>query len=106
MGRVRLADTIRSRVACTSPRASAVDQARGSLRTTSPARMVPGRTTLWRDFHDIRGNKTEEIVRTAALDPQYAAGIGTTDEERKEKRRQSASLLDSRLWKQPRFRST
>jgi len=44
---------------------------------------VPGRTTLWRDFHDIRGNKTEEIVRTAALDPQYAAGIGSEDDVRR-----------------------
>lgn len=44
---------------------------------------VPGRTTLWRDFHKIRGNRTEEIVRTAALDPQYAAGIGTADDVRR-----------------------
>ncbi|MDA0338822.1 MAG: LLM class flavin-dependent oxidoreductase [Proteobacteria bacterium] len=41
---------------------------------------VPGRTTLWKDFHEIRGNKTEEIVRTAALDPQYSSGIGTPED--------------------------
>jgi alkanesulfonate monooxygenase SsuD/methylene tetrahydromethanopterin reductase-like flavin-dependent oxidoreductase (luciferase family) len=44
---------------------------------------VPGRTTLWRDFHDVRGNRTEEIVRTAALDPQYSSGIGTPDDVRR-----------------------
>jgi alkanesulfonate monooxygenase SsuD/methylene tetrahydromethanopterin reductase-like flavin-dependent oxidoreductase (luciferase family) len=52
----------------------------GSLVTKDT---VPGRTTLWRDFHDIRGNKTEEIVRTAALDPQYSSGIGTPDDVRR-----------------------
>ncbi|MFN3231884.1 MAG: LLM class flavin-dependent oxidoreductase [Alphaproteobacteria bacterium] len=43
----------------------------------------PGHTTLWKDFHDIRGNKTEEIVRTAALDPEYSSGIGTPDDIRR-----------------------
>ena len=44
---------------------------------------VPGRTTLWDDYVSIRGNKTEEIVRTAAMDPEYSSGIGTPDDLRK-----------------------
>ena len=52
----------------------------GSLVTKDT---VPGRTNMWRDFHAIRGNKTEEIVRTAALDPQYSSGIGTPDDVRR-----------------------
>jgi len=52
----------------------------GSLVTKDT---VPGRTTLWEDFHRIRGDKTEQIVRTAALDPQYSSGIGTPEDVRR-----------------------
>jgi len=44
---------------------------------------VPGRTTLWDDYVKIRGDKTEQIVKTAAMDPEYSSGIGTPDDLRK-----------------------
>ncbi len=44
---------------------------------------VPGRTTLWDDYVELRGNKTEEIVQTAAMDPEYSSGIGTPDDLRR-----------------------
>jgi alkanesulfonate monooxygenase SsuD/methylene tetrahydromethanopterin reductase-like flavin-dependent oxidoreductase (luciferase family) len=44
---------------------------------------VPGRTTLWDDYVAIRGDKTEQIVKTAAMDPEYSSGIGTPDDLRK-----------------------
>ncbi len=44
---------------------------------------VPGRTQLWDDFQNIRGDKTEQIVQTAAMDPEYSSGIGTPDDLRK-----------------------
>ena len=52
----------------------------GSLVTKDT---VPGRTTLWDDYKELRGNKTEEIVQTAAMDPEYSSGIGTPDDLRK-----------------------
>ena len=44
---------------------------------------VPGRTTLWDDYVELRGNKTEEIVQTAAMDPEYSSGIGTPEDLRR-----------------------
>jgi alkanesulfonate monooxygenase SsuD/methylene tetrahydromethanopterin reductase-like flavin-dependent oxidoreductase (luciferase family) len=44
---------------------------------------IPGRTTLWDDYVELRGNKTEEIVQTAAMDPEYSSGIGTPDDLRR-----------------------
>lgn len=44
---------------------------------------TPGRTKLWESFQEVRQSSTEEIVRTAAFDPDYASGIGTPDDLRK-----------------------
>jgi alkanesulfonate monooxygenase SsuD/methylene tetrahydromethanopterin reductase-like flavin-dependent oxidoreductase (luciferase family) len=52
----------------------------GSLVTKDT---VPGRTTLWDDYIALRGDKTEQIVKTAAMDPEYSSGIGTPDDLRK-----------------------
>jgi len=49
----------------------------GSLVTKDT---VPGRTTLWDDYIQLRGDKTEQIVQTAAMDPEYSSGIGTPDD--------------------------
>lgn len=49
----------------------------GSLVTKDT---VPGRTTLWDDYIHLRGDKTEQIVQTAAMDPEYSSGIGTPDD--------------------------
>jgi alkanesulfonate monooxygenase SsuD/methylene tetrahydromethanopterin reductase-like flavin-dependent oxidoreductase (luciferase family) len=46
----------------------------GSLVTKDT---VPGRTNLWDDYIRLRGDKTEQIVSTAAMDPEYSSGIGT-----------------------------
>lgn len=44
---------------------------------------TPGRTQLWEGFQEMRKSSTEDIVRTAAFDPEYASGIGTPDDLRK-----------------------
>ncbi|TDI60624.1 MAG: LLM class flavin-dependent oxidoreductase [Alphaproteobacteria bacterium] len=49
----------------------------GSLVTKDT---VPGRTTLWDDYIQLRGDKTEQIAQTAAMDPEYSSGIGTPDD--------------------------
>lgn len=41
---------------------------------------TPGRTKLWEAFQEVRQSSTEEIVRTAAFDPDYASGIGTPED--------------------------
>ena len=42
---------------------------------------VPGRTNMWADYLQARGNRTEEIIAAAGVGPQ-AAGIGTPDDMR------------------------
>ena len=42
---------------------------------------VPGRTNMWGEYLNLRGNRTEEIIAAAGSGPQ-AAGIGTPDDMR------------------------
>ncbi len=43
---------------------------------------VPGRTTLWKDFQELRGNRTAEIVAQAEAGEHSGTGIGTPDDMR------------------------
>ena len=45
---------------------------------------VPGRTNLWQEFQELRGDKTERLVAAAdnASIAEHAAGIGTPDDMR------------------------
>ncbi|MCH8814927.1 MAG: LLM class flavin-dependent oxidoreductase [Chloroflexi bacterium] len=45
---------------------------------------TPGRTTLWEDYEEQRGDAVEEAVRRAeAAGDSYSGGIGTTDDVRR-----------------------
>jgi len=44
---------------------------------------VPGRTNLWGEYLEVRGNRTEEIVSLARHGGTESGGIGTPDDMRK-----------------------
>ena len=44
---------------------------------------VPGRSNLWGDYIEARGNRTEEIVEASKRADAIATGIGTPDDMRK-----------------------
>jgi alkanesulfonate monooxygenase SsuD/methylene tetrahydromethanopterin reductase-like flavin-dependent oxidoreductase (luciferase family) len=53
-----------------------------ALRALVTHDTVPGRTRLWQEYQESRGNRTEEVIE-ASRNPSYqAAGIGTPDDMR------------------------
>ncbi|MDR3499787.1 MAG: LLM class flavin-dependent oxidoreductase [Parvibaculum sp.] len=61
---------------------------------------VPGRTNMWGEYLEKRGDRTEEMVRAAALADNYASGIGTPDDMRKHLRAFQASGIDQVIFMQ------
>jgi len=55
-----------------------------SLQALVARDTVPGRTDLWRQFHDLRQDRTEELLRLASSDDpslfEHAPGIGTPED--------------------------
>jgi len=43
---------------------------------------VPGRTQLWKEFQELRGNRTEEVIEASKHSGYNATGIGTPDDMR------------------------
>jgi len=53
-----------------------------ALRALVTHDTVPGRTNLWQEFQDLRGNRTDEIVQASRNPATQAGGIGTPDDMR------------------------
>ena len=51
-----------------------------ALRALVTHDTVPGRTQLWQEFQEARGNRTEEIVEASRSPAFQASGIGTPDD--------------------------
>jgi alkanesulfonate monooxygenase SsuD/methylene tetrahydromethanopterin reductase-like flavin-dependent oxidoreductase (luciferase family) len=53
-----------------------------ALRALVTHDTVPGRTQLWQEFQELRGNRTEEIIEASRGADYEATGIGTPDDMR------------------------
>ncbi len=53
-----------------------------ALRALVTHDTVPGRTQLWREFQELRGNRTEEVIEASKHSGYNATGIGTPDDMR------------------------
>ncbi len=51
-----------------------------ALRALVTHDTVPGRTQLWKEFQQLRGNRTEEVIEESRGVGYNAAGIGTPDD--------------------------
>lgn len=71
-----------------------------ALRALVTHDTVPGRTNLWEEFQQLRGNRTEEVIE-ASRNPSYqAAGIGTPDDMRAHLRDFQAAGVDQIIFMQ------
>jgi alkanesulfonate monooxygenase SsuD/methylene tetrahydromethanopterin reductase-like flavin-dependent oxidoreductase (luciferase family) len=61
---------------------------------------VPGRTNMWGEYLEKRGDRTEEMVRAAALSENYSSGIGTPEDMRAHLRAFQASGIDQVIFMQ------
>jgi alkanesulfonate monooxygenase SsuD/methylene tetrahydromethanopterin reductase-like flavin-dependent oxidoreductase (luciferase family) len=53
-----------------------------ALRALVTHDTVPGRTQLWKEFQELRGNRTEEVIAASRGADHQASGIGTPDDMR------------------------
>ena len=53
-----------------------------ALRALVTHDTVPGRTQLWKEFQELRGNRTEEVIKASRGAGHRASGIGTPDDMR------------------------
>ena len=53
-----------------------------ALRALVTHDTVPGRTDLWQEFQELRGNRTEEVIEESRSEKYEATGIGTPDDMR------------------------
>lgn len=53
-----------------------------ALRALVTHDTVPGRTALWQEFQEARGNRTEEVIEASGHPGYRATGIGTPDDMR------------------------
>ncbi|MDE0885699.1 MAG: LLM class flavin-dependent oxidoreductase [Myxococcota bacterium] len=53
-----------------------------ALRALVTHDTVPGRTQLWKEFQEKRGNRTEELIEASRRPDYRATGIGTPDDMR------------------------
>ncbi|MDG2336232.1 MAG: LLM class flavin-dependent oxidoreductase [Myxococcota bacterium] len=53
-----------------------------ALRALVTHDTVPGRTELWKEFQEKRGNRTEELIEASRRPDYRATGIGTPDDMR------------------------
>lgn len=53
-----------------------------ALRALVTHDTVPGRTALWQEFQEARGNRTEEVIEASRHPGYRATGIGTPDDMR------------------------
>jgi alkanesulfonate monooxygenase SsuD/methylene tetrahydromethanopterin reductase-like flavin-dependent oxidoreductase (luciferase family) len=53
-----------------------------ALRALVTHDTVPGRTQLWQEFQELRGNRTEEVIEESRSAKYEATGIGTPDDMR------------------------
>ena len=53
-----------------------------ALRALVTHDTVPGRTQLWKEFQELRGNRTEEVIEASRGAGHRASGIGTPDDMR------------------------
>jgi len=53
-----------------------------ALRALVTHDTVPGRTQLWQEFQELRGNRTEEVIEESRSGKYEATGIGTPDDMR------------------------
>ncbi len=53
-----------------------------ALRALVTHDTVPGRTQLWKEFQELRGNRTEEVIEASKHSGYNATGIGTPDDMR------------------------
>jgi alkanesulfonate monooxygenase SsuD/methylene tetrahydromethanopterin reductase-like flavin-dependent oxidoreductase (luciferase family) len=53
-----------------------------ALRALVTHDTVPGRTALWEEFQNLRGNRTEQVVEASQSPAYQASGIGTPDDMR------------------------
>tara|TARA_R110000824_G_scaffold118960_14_gene272246 strand:+ start:380530 stop:381777 length:1248 start_codon:yes stop_codon:yes gene_type:complete len=61
---------------------------------------VPGRTNMWGDYLEKRGNRTQEIIDAAARAENIATGIGTPDDMRKHLKAFQAAGVDQVIFMQ------
>jgi alkanesulfonate monooxygenase SsuD/methylene tetrahydromethanopterin reductase-like flavin-dependent oxidoreductase (luciferase family) len=67
---------------------------------------VPGRTNLWGEYLELRGERTEEIVALTAGAGDYASGIGTPEDMRKHLRGFQDAGIDQVIFLQQAGRNT
>ncbi|HMD27623.1 MAG TPA: LLM class flavin-dependent oxidoreductase [Steroidobacteraceae bacterium] len=67
---------------------------------------VPGRTNLWGEYLELRGERTEEIVALTAGAGDYASGIGTPADMRKHLRGFQDAGIDQVIFLQQAGRNT
>jgi alkanesulfonate monooxygenase SsuD/methylene tetrahydromethanopterin reductase-like flavin-dependent oxidoreductase (luciferase family) len=67
---------------------------------------VPGRTNLWGEYLELRGERTEEIVALTAGVGDYASGIGTPADMRKHLRGFQDAGIDQVIFLQQAGRNT
>jgi alkanesulfonate monooxygenase SsuD/methylene tetrahydromethanopterin reductase-like flavin-dependent oxidoreductase (luciferase family) len=53
-----------------------------ALRALVTHDTVPGRTQLWKEFQELRGNRTEEVIEASRGADHKVSGIGTPDDMR------------------------
>jgi alkanesulfonate monooxygenase SsuD/methylene tetrahydromethanopterin reductase-like flavin-dependent oxidoreductase (luciferase family) len=61
---------------------------------------VPGRTNMWGEYLEKRGNRTQEIIDAAARAENIATGIGTPDDMRKHLKAFQAAGVDQVIFMQ------
>tara|TARA_R110000868_G_scaffold405525_1_gene684965 strand:+ start:6845 stop:8092 length:1248 start_codon:yes stop_codon:yes gene_type:complete len=61
---------------------------------------VPGRTNMWGDYLEKRGNRTQEIIDAAARAENIATGIGTPEDMRKHLKAFQAAGVDQVIFMQ------
>jgi alkanesulfonate monooxygenase SsuD/methylene tetrahydromethanopterin reductase-like flavin-dependent oxidoreductase (luciferase family) len=71
-----------------------------ALRALVTHDTVPGRTNLWQEFQDLRGDRTERIVEESRNPAYQATGIGTPDDMRAHLAEYQAAGVDQMIFMQ------
>lgn len=71
-----------------------------ALRALVTQDTVPGRTNLWKEFQDLRGNRTEQMVKQSLNPAVQAGGIGTPDDMRAHLAEYEAAGVDQIIFMQ------
>jgi alkanesulfonate monooxygenase SsuD/methylene tetrahydromethanopterin reductase-like flavin-dependent oxidoreductase (luciferase family) len=71
-----------------------------ALRALVTRDTVPGRTKLWDEFQELRGNRTEQIIEKSLSPTHQASGIGTPDDMRAHLAEYQAAGVDQIIFMQ------